>query len=121
MDELLARYRALHALYVRAWRSDEVRNAVLSLSLIIRQYAFGHSEIAVNAALLLEQSEPLEHLESSDLAVKKMQALTLATRRQYDEALCILDPLRLLHADDAFIQRLYGVCMQNRRPARRRH
>lgn len=119
MDELLSKYRALHALHNRTWRSDEARNAVLALSLIVRQYAFGYGDAAVNAAMLLEQSEPLENLAADDLAVRKMRALALATRRQYDEALCILDPLMLEHAGDLFVCRLHRVCMEHRQPTRK--
>lgn len=118
-DELLAKYRALHALHSRTWRSDEARNAVLALSLIVRQYAFGYCDAAVNAALLLEQSEPLENLTADDLAVKKMRALALVVRRNYDEALCILDPLMLECGDDLFVGRLHRACMEQRQPTRK--
>ena len=113
MDELLAKYRALHN---RTWRSDEARNAVLALSLIVRQYSFGYGDAAVSAALLLEQCEPLENLTANDMAIQKMRALALATRRQYDEALRILDPLMLECVDDLFVCRMHRICMEHRQP-----
>lgn len=121
IGELLAKYRALHALSARSWQSDEVRSVVFALSLIVRQYSFGFCDAAINAALLLEQSEPLEQLTADDLAVKKMRALALCTRQHYDEALHILDPLSMSHADDCFIRRLHTYSMQKRQPARKRH
>lgn len=121
LDELLTKYRSLHALYARQWRSDDARNAALALALIIRQYAFGRCDSAVSAALLLEQSEPLENLAPDDLAVKKMRALALCIRRQYEEALRILDPLLLETADDSVVCRLHRVCVENHRPVRRSH
>ncbi len=119
IDELLGKYCDPVALHKRQWKSDEVCKAVCALSLVVRHYFFGYCDIAIVAASLLEQSEPLEALDAFALPVKKMQALAHVAYRHYDEALCILDPLRAVHADDRFITGLHSICME-RQPARRR-
>lgn|SRR5579885_427751 len=100
LDELLGKYRDPVALHRRQWKSEEVCRAVCALSLIVRHYFFGYHDFAIVAATLLEQSEPLEQL--------------------CDEALCILDALMREYADDRFIAGLHSICMEHRRPARRR-
>lgn len=120
LDKLLLKYRAPAKLYARSWQSDEVRDVAVALALIVRNYAFfGYDGPAVDAATLLEQSEPLECLTADDLAVKKMRAVAHAVDQRYDEALRILDPLMLEYAEDKVICRLHSFCMENR-PAQRK-
>jgi hypothetical protein len=110
----------MYQLLNRAWRSDEVRDAVCRLALIVRHYCFGPDDCAIVAAQLLAQSEPLEQLDADDLAVKKMRALTSVVYRRYDEALDILEPLRAAHADDRFICGLHRICIENRPKTKQR-
>lgn len=82
MSELLSKYRGYSELYERAWQSEEVRDVILRLALIVRHYSFGHGDPAVKAACLLRDSEPLENLAIDDPAVLKMRAMIMATYQQ---------------------------------------
>lgn len=99
LDAMTYRYCSMHE---RLFNDTEVAHVVGGLSLIVRHWRFGHHAWAVNAALLLSKSEPLETLTMNDLAVYKMRIFRYVYDKHYDNALKLLDLVEGVWGQDYF-------------------
>jgi hypothetical protein len=76
------------------------------LSLIVKHWTFGYGSWAINAAYLLDNSEPLECLPADSLSVRKMRIFELAYQKRLDEAQRGLEQACSQFGEDTILARM---------------
>lgn len=104
LDALLYKYRCLQ--WRGEFQDEEVRRIVCSLSRIVKFWSFGYCSWAIDAATLLDQSEPLEALTIDSLEVAKMRIFQAAYQKQFDEAAWELEQAYGVFGEDAILVRM---------------